>query len=134
VRSIENADKNPKQISKWISSIEEAHRMKPSPTVTYTKQMPDIDNLMEAWNPEIEDAIIGLELPGPDLDVDLSMYVLIICSILGIPVHELKNGKSFTESLHVLFTLYSDFKENQHFQKMDMDMPPSSPMEDYMQF
>jgi hypothetical protein len=29
--------------------------MKPSPTVSYTKTMPDIDVLMEAWPPEIED-------------------------------------------------------------------------------
>jgi intraflagellar transport protein 46 len=112
VRSLENADKNPKQISKWVSSIEEAHRNKPSPTVTYSKQMPDIDSLMEAWPSEIEDEISSLELPGPDLDVDLHMYILIICSILGIPVHELTNGRSFTESLHVLFTLYTDFKAN----------------------
>lgn len=131
VRSIEGADKNPKQISKWISSIEEAHRMKPSPTVTYTKTMPDIDQLMEAWSPQMEEALKSIELPGPDLDVDLQMYILICCSLIGIPVQELSNGKSFTESLHVLFTLYSDFKENQHFQQ---NIPAAEPMGDYMQF
>ena len=90
---------------------------------------------MEAWPPEIEESLASLELPGPDLEVDLNMYVLIVCSILGIPVHELSNGKSFTESLHVLFTLYSDFKVNQHFQKMDMQIPPTiSPTGDYIQF
>jgi intraflagellar transport protein 46 len=112
VRSIENADKNPKQITKWIQSIEDAHRSNASPNVAYTKQMPDSDKLMEAWPPEIEEQLANLELPGPDLDVDLQMYILMICSILDIPVHELGNGKSFTEALHVLFTLYSDFKQN----------------------
>jgi len=135
VRSIENADKNPKQISKWVSSIEEAHRMKPSPTVTYTKAMPDIDQLMEAWNPQMEEALRGgLELPGPDLDVDLNMYALIVCSLIGIPINELSNGKSYTESLHVLFTLYSDFKANQHFRPMEGMQQDSGPQQDYMQF
>lgn len=109
--------------------------MKPSPTVSYTKAMPDIDQLMEAWNPDIEEALNGLELPGPDLDVELNMYVLIVCSLLGIPVHELTNGKSFTESLHVLFTLYSDFKANQHFRPMgDAIQPENSPSGDYIHF
>ncbi len=33
-----------------------------------------------------------------------------ICAILDIPVHN-----SITQSLHVLFTLYSEFKNNPHF-------------------
>ena len=37
-------------------------------------------------------------------------YVRIICAILDIPVHA-----NIVESLHVLFTLFSDFKSNQHF-------------------
>lgn len=31
VRSIDNADKNPKKISTWINNIEEVHRKKVSP-------------------------------------------------------------------------------------------------------
>jgi len=37
--------------------------------------------------------------------------VRMVCAMLDIPVH----GK-LTEALHVLFTLYSDFKANVHFQ------------------
>ena len=33
--------------------------------------------------------------------------------MLDIPVH----GEKLTESLHVLFTLFSDFKANVHFQQ-----------------
>lgn len=45
--------------------------------------------------------------------MSLTEYINIICAILDIPVH----GPSGTvESLHTLFSLYSAFKENQHFQ------------------
>ena len=40
------------------------------------------------------------------------------CAILDIPVYN-----SLTESLHVLFTLYSDFKANVHFQQQLEGMP-----------
>ena len=39
--------------------------------------------------------------------------------MLDIPVH----GDKLTESLHVLFTLYSDFKANVHFQQQLADEP-----------
>lgn len=120
VRSIENADKNPKKISSWISSIGEVHRSKPPPSVNYSKAMPDIDTLMDVWHPDIEESISNLELPGPDLEVDIGTYVRIICGILDIPVHNLPNNKSMVESLHLLFTLYNNFKTNQHF-KQSMD-------------
>ncbi|CAG9312112.1 unnamed protein product [Blepharisma stoltei] len=120
VRSIENADKNPKKITTWISNIADAHRVKPPPTVNYSKNMPDIDTLMDVWPAEVEDAVNALELPGPDLEVDLGTYVRIVCAILDIPVHNLPNNKSLVESLHLLFTLYSNFKSNQHF-KQDME-------------
>jgi intraflagellar transport protein 46 len=117
VHSIENADKNPKKITQWIQSISDVHRTKPPPTVTYSKAMPDINNLMDVWHPDFEEALKSLELPSPDLDVDLGTYVRIVCGILDIPVYNLPNNKSLSESLHVLFTLYSDFKSNQHFKQ-----------------
>ena len=42
----------------------------------------------------------------------LQDYVKTICAILDIPVHP---GGSAVQSLHVLFTLYSEFKNNPHF-------------------
>ena len=39
-------------------------------------------------------------------------YAKIVCCIMDIPVYN-----NLVESLHVLFTLYSEFKNNQHFQQ-----------------
>jgi len=46
IESIENADKKPKEISRWINSVQDLHKTRPPPTVNYSKNMPDIDNLM----------------------------------------------------------------------------------------
>ncbi len=37
VNSIEAADKHPKDISRWINSVEDLHKTRPPPTVNYTK-------------------------------------------------------------------------------------------------
>ena len=37
VDSIEGADKKPKEISRWINSINELQKTRPAPTVTYSK-------------------------------------------------------------------------------------------------
>ena len=57
VRSIDKADKNPKKITTWITNIEEVHRKKPPPVVNYSKNMPDIDALMQVWAPEMEELL-----------------------------------------------------------------------------
>ena len=43
VDMIENADKKPKDITRWINSVQDLHKTRPPPTVNYTKQMPDFD-------------------------------------------------------------------------------------------
>jgi len=111
VRSVKEADRNPKAIDTWIESIEDLHRSKPPPTVHYTKSMPDIDSLMTEWPKEIESMLANLKLPTADLDCKLKEYVDIICSILDIPVY-----KSRIQSLHLLFSVFSAFKQLQHFQ------------------
>eukprot|EP00966_Prymnesium_polylepis_P193129 4476309-Prymnesium_polylepis.1 len=45
--------------------------------------------------------------------------------MLDIPVH----GEKLTESLHVLFTLFSEFKANIHFQQQLANAPPPPPPE-----
>jgi intraflagellar transport protein 46 len=37
IESIENADKKPKEISRWINSVQDLHKTRPPPTVNYTK-------------------------------------------------------------------------------------------------
>ena len=110
VDSIESADKKPKEISRWINSVQDLHKTRPPPTVNYTKQMPEFDMLMTEFNPEFERALKDMSFPGPEIDINTADYARLICSMLDIPVHKLANSKSIIESLHVMFTLFSDFR------------------------
>jgi len=115
VRSIENAEKCPKEIENWIKRIDDLNRSKPAPTVQYSRRMPDIEQLMEVWPAEFEEFLQQNPLPElSDLELDLPDYIRMIASILDVPVYS-----QITETLHVIFTLYSEFKSNQHFSKTD---------------
>jgi len=114
VRSIENANKNPNLIDKWIQSINDLHRTKPPPQVHYRKNMPDIDQLMDVWPEEFESLLGSVQLPSPDLELSLAEYAKSLCAILDIPTYE-----NPVESLHLMFTLYTDFRNNPHFQNID---------------
>jgi len=111
VRSIENAGKNPAQIDKWIQSIAALHRSKPPPQVHYKRNVPDMDTLLDVWPPEFEQALETLQLPSPDLDLSLAEYAKVLCSILDIPTYD-----NPVESLHLMFNLFMDFRNNPHFQ------------------
>lgn len=89
--------------------------MKQPPTVTYSKPMPDLDQLLDVWPPEIEEALQQLKLPTEELDFSLPEFAQMVCGIMDIPVHPANPERNLIESLHVLFTLYSEFKANQHF-------------------
>ena len=115
VRSLELAEQNPKQVQQWINSVNELHKTRPPTTVQYTKNMPDIETLMQEWAPEMEDAFNQIALPGSDIDLPLGEYAKMVCGLLDIPVHKLGNKKSVVEALHLLFSLYAEFKANPHF-------------------
>ena len=123
VRSLEYADKNPREISRWVDSINELHRSKPPPQVHYTKTMPDIERLMQVWPERMEDMLKSVKLPPPAIDLDVRDYARVLCAILDIPVHT-----NVTESLHVLFTLYSEFSTNQHFMNVDQVAVAAAPV------
>ena len=112
VRSIENAAKNPQEIDRWIKSIEDLHRSKPPPQVHYRKAMPDIDALMEEWEPEFEELLKTTPLPDEHLEGTIAEFAKIACGLLDVPVYD-----SIVESLHVLFSVYLEFTENVHFQQ-----------------
>jgi intraflagellar transport protein 46 len=115
VRSIENAEKCPKEIENWVKRIDDLNRTKPAPTVQYSRRMPDIEQLMQVWPAEFEEFLQTNPLPElSDLELELADYIRIIASILDVPVYN-----QITETLHVIFTLYSEFKSNQHFSKTD---------------
>jgi intraflagellar transport protein 46 len=81
--------------------------------------MPDFDALMSELNPEMEEALKNTSFPGAEIDMHPSDYARIILTMLDIPVHKLANNKSLIESLHVLFTLFSEFRQNQHFKNQE---------------
>ena len=83
--------------------------------------MPDIETLMQEWPPEMEQAFKSTPFPGPEIDMHVTDYAKIICAMSDIPVHKLQNNKPTIESLHVLFTLFSEFRQNQHFQNHNHD-------------
>lgn len=115
VRSIEGAEKCPKEIDNWVKRIEDLNRSKPAPTVQYSRRMPDIEQLMQVWPNEFEEHLQQNPLPElAEMDIDLQNYIRLIASILDVPVYN-----QITETLHVIFTLYSEFKSNQHFSKTD---------------
>ncbi|KAM6400404.1 intraflagellar transport protein 46 homolog [Rhynochetos jubatus] len=126
VKSLENAEKNPKAIESWIESISELHRCKPPATVHYARPMPDIETLMQEWSPEFEELLGKAALPTAEMGCDLAEYSDMICAVLDIPVY-----KSRIQPLHVLFSLYSEFKNSQHFKPLADGKkgrtPPSNP-------
>ncbi|XP_015742879.1 intraflagellar transport protein 46 homolog [Python bivittatus] len=126
VKSLENAEKNPKAVDSWIESISELHRCKPPATVHYARLMPDIDTLMQEWSPEFEELLGKVSLPTADLSCSLAEYTDMICAILDIPVY-----KGHIQPLHTLFSLYSEFKNSQHFKALaegkKVASPPSNP-------
>ena len=129
VRSIEGAARNPQEIERWVRSISELHRNKPPPRVHYRRPMPDVEALMEAWPEDFEAALSRIPLPSTDLDLSTEEYVRVVCGLLDIPVND-----NPVESLHVLFTLYSAFRNNPHFiamQQRAQGAPPPDAQHDY---
>jgi intraflagellar transport protein 46 len=63
----------------------------------------------------VEELLSEVAAPSEEIDLTLADYSRVACNILDIPVYPGLNN-SLVESLHVMFTLYSAFKENQHFQ------------------
>ncbi|KAF5398685.1 Intraflagellar transport protein 46 [Paragonimus heterotremus] len=112
VRSIENAEQQAKAIDNWIKNIADLHRAKPPLTVHYVRNMPEISSLMAEWSPKFEDVLRNLHLPSSELECSLKDYVDIICALLDIPVY---NNR--IHSLHLLFSLYLEFKNSQHFRQ-----------------
>lgn len=47
VHSIENAHKNPREITNWVNNVEKIIENRAAPTVAYSRKMPDIDDLMQ---------------------------------------------------------------------------------------
>ena len=107
VTSLQAEEQTVQRITNWIDSIAELHKSKPPPVVTYSKQMPEIETLMEEWPGALQTALRKFQLPDAELNVSLQEYIGIICAILGVPVYS-----NAVESLHVIFTLLLEFQNN----------------------
>ncbi|KAH3743395.1 intraflagellar transport protein 46-like [Pelomyxa schiedti] len=110
IRGIENAEKKPKEITGWIEKIAKLHAEHPSPQANLSHPMPSIESLMQEWPPEVEELLEKITIPNGSLDIELKDYVKILCAILDIPVYD-----NLVESLHILFSLFSAFRESEHF-------------------
>ena len=66
---------------------------------------------MQVWPDEMEQALESLPLPTAEMDLSLVEYAQVICALFDIPVKG-----NIVESLHVLFSLYQEFKSNLFFQ------------------
>ncbi|KAJ3108226.1 Intraflagellar transport protein 46 [Phlyctochytrium planicorne] len=132
VRSLDSMSlrTNTKPLENWIRNVKELHTAKPPPSVHYSRRMPDIEELMQVWAPEVEQAFDTVALPSPELDMPLNQYARVIAAILDIPAPthttqsspnkdgKKKNSTSTIEALHVIFSLYAEFKNSQHFGSM----------------
>nr|SVE74500.1 EOG090X0FP3 [Daphnia barbata] len=77
-RCVEEGNKI-KAIEKWIKDINELHRSKPLPTVNYNKPLPDIDTLLQEWNPDVEEILSEDTILPSNLNCDLLTYIDLAC-------------------------------------------------------
>lgn len=117
IRSIENAEKNPLKIQNWVEQVSNLHKEKMSSSVSYSKPMPGVESLMQVWPEKIESFLKEVPFPDENIKIGVDNYAKLVCNMLDIPIHNLNSNKSVIEALHLFFTLYSEFKENQHFQR-----------------
>ncbi|TPX39245.1 hypothetical protein SeLEV6574_g04134 [Synchytrium endobioticum] len=129
VKSIDGAtlESNPRVLDNWVSGVRSLHENKPAQTVTYAKRMPDEEALMQVWPSDVERELIRMvsgHLISADLDLPLHDFCKTVLALMDVPVHASKDGnasnskgksRSLIESLHLLFSLYLAFDENQHF-------------------
>lgn len=118
IGSIEDLDNNQKALDTFLDSYEEINANRPPPTMIYSYKMPDYETLLGEWPPEMEKALNSLPLPSAETDLTLEEYTKVICAILDIPVKG-----NIIESLHVLFTLYEQFKEHYYFNQSRESTP-----------
>ena len=57
IHDTRNLKKNPKELNTWINSLQELHQTKPQQNVKYSRRMPDVEDLMQAWPAEVEEAL-----------------------------------------------------------------------------
>ncbi|XP_031696051.1 intraflagellar transport protein 46 homolog isoform X2 [Anarrhichthys ocellatus] len=110
VTSVPGPQCNPRAVDSWVESISALHRSKPAASVQYARSMPDIDSLMQEWPCELEEQLGRLQLPPARLCCSAAEYADTVCALLDVPVYRTR-----VQSLHLLFSLYLEFRDSQHF-------------------
>ncbi|GBP24430.1 Intraflagellar transport protein 46 homolog [Eumeta japonica] len=119
-KKIDNAEKNPKAIERWIKDVSELHLTKPPPNFAYSAKMPDVDALMEEWPDAMERILNEVGVPPATLDCSLVEYVDLICGLFDIPIAaDTLNDR--IQALHMLFTLYIAVKNSQLYADRQKD-------------
>ncbi|KAI6227140.1 Intraflagellar transport protein 46-like protein [Aphelenchoides besseyi] len=113
VKKLDRADKNQQHIEQWIKNIKELRRSKPPDRVSYSRPMPELERLMDEWPSDLDVTLRSLVLPTARLDCSVEEFADICLSIVDIPV----NGNRI-HALHLLFTLFAEFKNSQHFRSL----------------
>lgn len=114
VRSIENAERDPHEVDRWIQNIDDLRKSKPAPEVVFKHPMPSFDTIiMSDFRRELRENVRSgsISLPNPNMDLSLHDYSRLLCCLLDIPVHE----KNVTLSLYFMFSLClecQEFEEN----------------------
>lgn len=119
IHSIKNPSQNKKAVQSWIRDVGNLNHKKHSAAVLFSRPMPEIDSLMQAPETDIE-ASFKKVLPflkSHNLPMSTNQLARLSCSLMDIPVHS-ESSKSLVESLNVLFTLYTAFTSNEHFQNI----------------
>lgn len=88
-----------------------------SSSVSYSKNMPDVESLMQVWPEKLENLFKDIPFPDGNINMSVENYTAIICNMLDVPIHKINEERSLIEATHLIFTVYSEFKENQHFQR-----------------
>lgn len=71
---------------------------------------------MQPWDSNFDKYIQSGLLKDSSMPIKTELLSQIACNLFDIPVHkENTNNKSMIESLHVLFSLYASFNQNDHF-------------------
>ncbi|EEH58315.1 uncharacterized protein MICPUCDRAFT_4721, partial [Micromonas pusilla CCMP1545] len=114
VPSIEPEDLTAEKINAWIESVNALHANdEDEAVVEYSHDMPDLETLMKPFEPEVEEALRAMKLPDENLDVTPEHLAKLMCGILDIPVYD----DNILESVHVMFSLYLEFKNHPKFGK-----------------
>lgn len=110
VRSINDASRKPNEIDEWVQSVEEIHASStPSANLRQLNGMPSMEELMQSWPDAVEEELKkgSVGVPSADIDLSLSDYVRVLCSLLGIPIYD----GCLIESVHTMISLLVETRE-----------------------